>query len=424
MAIFVSDTEVSPPNTKLCLSRTPDEPAGIAGGEAGNRGGSSGQPQADAFDVESPRPVNTGAQITVPIVNQCLIDWLAFTIKEQDPSQVLEILKLDSGLFTELDRGGSGYAKSMRSGGIAIYYQGREDMGCHCIMRGQGCRQYEAHFPELPWLDLLNRALSCRATFTRLDLAHDNVDSTLDLKKLKQAITDKAIRTRFKSASNLNNYDLAGEPGQIEGNTIYFGKRASRVYLRFYDKAAQLELPFIWKRAEFELKEKRAHEAAKLLASGLPAGQLFVGILNNYLAVINHDNSNTSRCTLQDWWAAWLHSTEKIKLTTTPHIKTVPEVMDFVKRQYGPTLATIKTHLGPYTFSEFIRSVVKDGEARMNMRHEMILYVSSLGSSDNYDDDRITQDERAAIMEHDGELTKLEAEQAAQEIMQEEGEES
>jgi hypothetical protein len=35
------------------------------------------------------------------------------------------------------------------------------------------------------------------------------------------------------------------------------------------------------------------------------------GIINNYFAIINNDDSNISRCTLQNWWSEWLQSTEK-----------------------------------------------------------------------------------------------------------------
>lgn len=207
MAIFVSNSTSVATSKHSRFSTAPDDPTGIAGSD-GNCVGSSGQPKANSFNSKRPRPVNTGAQITVPIVNQFLIDWLAFTLKHPDPHKLIEILNLDSHLFTELDRGGSGYLKSMRSGGIAIYYNGRKDMGCHCVMSGQGCRQYEAHFSESPWSDLLKRAFTNKITFTRLDLAHDNVDSTLDLVKLEQAVSDSNIRTRFRSVSNLKSYDL------------------------------------------------------------------------------------------------------------------------------------------------------------------------------------------------------------------------
>lgn len=420
MAIFVSDTEPSPTTNNDRLSRTPDDPAGLAA-HAVNLGGSSGQLQDTAVeptvgggyavDGNSPRPVITGAQIAIPITNQCLIDWAAFTFKPDNPYEVLEILKLDAALFTEMERGHYGYSRTLRSGSIAIFYEGRENMGCHVTMTGQGCRQYEAQFTESPWLDLFTNALAHKATFTRLDLAHDNVDSTLDLEKLKSAVLNQEIRTRFKSASQIQGYGLSRGAYQAEtgDNTIYFGKRSSRVFLRFYDKSAQLGLPFVWRRAEFELKDKRAQEAVKLLASGIPAGQLFVGILNQYLAVINSDNLNTSRCTVQDWWAAWLQSTEKIKLTTTPQIKTVEEAMAYLQKQYAPLLAVIREYLGRNGFEGYVSHLLNDGSKRLSMRHEQMLFVSTQGRADNYDDDRITREERIAMM-IDGGLTREEAE--------------
>jgi len=62
-----------------------------------------------------------------------------------------------------------------------IYYDGREEMGCHVEMSGQGCRQYEANFTDSPWKDLFGVVLSEGGKFSRLDLAIDNVDGVLSL---------------------------------------------------------------------------------------------------------------------------------------------------------------------------------------------------------------------------------------------------
>jgi len=388
---------------------------GVAG-SAGSPGQSLGQDL-----LEKPPITNRGALITTPLLNQFIIDWVAFTVKVDDPLELIKIIGLKSSLFSQLDRGIHGYQKSLRFGNICVYSDGRPNMGCHVVMSGQGCRQYEAQFSKIPWFALFATAIEFKAKFSRLDIAHDNVDGALDLNKLKEAILNKEIRSKFRNASDIQNLDLSPDIEQVTADrTLYFGKRSSRVYLRFYDKAAQLGVPFLWNRAELELKESRAHEAAKHLSSGVPVGQLFVGIINQYLSVINCDDSNTSRRSIQPWWSAWLQSAEKIKLTTAKEVKTVEQVMTFFQRQYAPSLAMIREYLGGFDFSEYFARILKDGSKRMSPKHEQMLLVAANGKADNYSQEKEDFEERAAIMEYDGGLDRQEAEEAARLLLDQE----
>lgn len=367
----------------------------------------------DCQPPEKPPLTNRGALITVPLANRFLIDWASFTFKLKDPQEVISIIGLKHALFNELDAGMHGYRKSLRYGNIGIFYDGQENMGCHVSMTGQGCRQYEGQFEENPWLSLFTTVLTHKAKFTRLDLAHDNVEGELDLAKLKDAIITHHIRSCFRQASENISFTLSREESQTDdSHTIYFGKRSSRVFMRFYDKAAQMGTPLPWVRAEIELKDKRAQKAVELLVSGVPVGELFAGVLNKYLAVINLDDSNISRCTLQAWWAAWLNSTEKIRLTTSKALKTVEEAMEHVTKQYSPTIAMIKTYLGVAPFHDFLNNMIEDGKRRMTMKHEKIMFLSTQQKADNYNRND-EYEERAAIMEYDGGLNRKEAEQAA-----------
>lgn len=131
-----------------------------------------------------------GALITsapeIPLKNQVLIDWLSWTVKTVDPYQAIEISGLRCLAFQPCEYGGMGYKKSLRSGNIVVFYDGAEDMGCHVSMTGQGCRQYEAFKgTNHCWYQLLVSLAAAGAKFTRLDLAVDNVDGALDLRKLE-----------------------------------------------------------------------------------------------------------------------------------------------------------------------------------------------------------------------------------------------
>lgn len=368
MAIFVStDVYIESPEIRPS-SPVPGSPAEFTG----SAGRPCGLPEPPSLETH---PIaNRGGEMTRPSENRFLIDWVSFTFKIDDPFAVANIIGLDPALFTKCSFGFSGYRQSLKLGNISIYFDGRKDMGCHVEMTGQGCRQYEGHFTENPWQELFKAILATNGKFTRLDLAIDNVDGALTLEKVWDAIQghEQYIRTQFREWRRIQKGSF--EKGKrITGDTIYVGSTKSHIQFRFYDKAQESGVDGHWVRCEGQLRDTRAHEAAKFLAAGEVVGSLITGIINNYFCIINNDDANISRCSLQSWWAEWLQTTSKIKLTTAQAIKLVSDTMDFIKRQYAPSLAMIKKHLGTTPFKTFVQEVIEDGNERMTAKHEKIL---------------------------------------------------
>lgn len=354
----------------------PVRPVGASCREVGRPDGSAGQPQAEE-NLQPPIP-NRGADNTIPPENRSLLDWCAFTFKQiEDPTNVAELIGIDAALMVDCTFGFSGYRKSLKHGNISIYYDGREGMGCHVEMTGQGCRQYEALFIESPWKLLFETILLNGGKFTRLDLAIDNVDGALSMDRIMAAILDhdSQIRTLFGEARRIQKISFKTGQGII-GDTIYLGSAKSRLMIRIYNKALELGVDGIYLRVEIQLRDERAQEAAKLFVTDITVGALAVGIINNYFAIINDDDSNKSRCPLQSWWADWLQSTEKIKLSTEKAVKLVSDTMEFIRKQYAPSLAMISKHLGGSGFKSFVQEVVDDGSERMTAKHERILAAS------------------------------------------------
>lgn len=143
MAIFVSTDDLHKEETdSITFNNTSGSPAGFAG-STGNPGG---LPELSSSDK---RP-NRDVEITIPPENRSLLDWVSFTFKLDDPHEVARIIGLDPDLFSKMPFGFSGYRKSLKFGNISIYFDGRDDMGCHVEMTGQGCRHYEGYFSEIP----------------------------------------------------------------------------------------------------------------------------------------------------------------------------------------------------------------------------------------------------------------------------------
>lgn len=323
-----------------------------------------------------PPSSNTGAQITSPLENQVVIDWFAFTVKKNDPYEVCDMLGLKRGLFTELERGGMGYKKRIMFGHITIYFDGSENMGCHVEMSGQGCREYETS--NHSWLDLIAFIELETANITRLDLAVDTVDGSLTLEQINEAVQSGRVRSRFSSSRLMMSEKLHDYGTSLTGITRYFGSGTSRVQFRIYDKQLESGTDSVWVRFELQLRDDRATVAASEILRRQNLGFVAAGIINQYLAFINRDDSNKSRCTLQDWWFNWLHHTEKLKITTAKAIKLVSQVQDYIKKQYAPTLAMIKKAVGVAAFSDFLKDCLTDGYSRLSAKHDQIILNSRL----------------------------------------------
>jgi ribosome maturation protein Sdo1 len=50
--------------------------------------------------------------------------------------------------------------------------------------------------------------------------------------------------------------------------------------------------------------------------------------------------------------------------------------MEFIKRQYAPSLAMINKHLGTSPFRSFVQEILEDGKERLSAKHERILAAS------------------------------------------------
>jgi len=210
------------------LQQGPGSPAGFAG-STGTPGGLPEPPS-----LEKPPIANREVEMTLPSENRFLIDWVSFTFKIDDPSDVANMISLDPALFTKCSFGFSGYRQSLKLGNISIYFDGRKDMGCHVEVTGQGCRQYEGHFTENPWQQLFQTVLAANGKFTRLDLAIDNIDGALTLERVWIAIQghEQQIRTQFREWRRLQKGSF--EKGkQITGDTIYVGSPKSHIQFRF-----------------------------------------------------------------------------------------------------------------------------------------------------------------------------------------------
>lgn len=181
---------------------------------------------------------------------QVLIDWLTFSVKETDPSKVIQTyLGMDPALFQDTGC----YNKVMRFSDILVCSEGREDKNFHdvgvCVsMSGKGCRTFETMskltldlkdkqdtqsvaFPAL--FQLL--ASDADANVSRIDIACDDREGYLDMDAILTKTQTNEVNSRMTTQPTVISFN--GQ--ERSGATAYLGAPSSSFRVRIYDKSLE-----------------------------------------------------------------------------------------------------------------------------------------------------------------------------------------
>lgn len=315
--------------------------------------------------------ISPDTEITSVLSNglSACVDWLAFTITELSSVQkVMEFLGFDVREFSKAPRGAMGYKSMYRLDGypVSVLYDGAEDMGIHVNISGSavayciaayrrklssGCNPFDGR-PTMEVPDFSMTALSCFLKdlkeighITRMDLAVDDVGPAqyFSCAEIEGYLMENRVVSKFRKFHTDKDYQMGG---QVIGHTIYLGSRKSEVFLRIYDKRLEQaakdpehasDLP--WVRWEIELKNDRAQMAADLLIEGMPVGEVIMGVLSNYVRIIELDDSNRTRCSSTLKWQSFTDGVRGIRLYVPEAPKTLEDKRQWIDRQVLSTLA-------------------------------------------------------------------------------------
>lgn len=295
------------------------------------------------------------------------VDWLAFTITELSSVQaVIEFLGFNIMQFSQAPRGAMGYKSMYRLDGhaVSVLYDGSEDMGIHVNIAGSAVAYcisaYKSKisgrnpFDNSPTLQVDDLSLTALSQFlkdlktighiTRMDLAVDDKGDSqyFTCQQIEDYLHADRVVTKFRKYHIDKDFKTGGA---VIGHTIYLGSRKSEAFLRIYDKKLeqQAKNPEFsdtpWVRWELELKNKRAEVAADLLIAGASMGGVILGVLANYMRIINLDDSNRSRCSSVSAWESFCAGVHGIRLYVPDMPKTLEDKRQWIDKQVLSTLA-------------------------------------------------------------------------------------
>ena len=287
------------------------------------------------------------------VCNIFTVDWVTCSFSNTDVYSVISVLNLDQSKFSFEEKYCWGYPCTATFGNIRIFYtpDDREypnaHKGCCLNMSGQACREFETFSRSLDWPTLFSRLDLLDGNVTRLDLAYDDRTGVILLPRLAMDIADRNFIGHARRSERLYSDNIDDD---IQGLTVYVGSKKSALFIRIYDKAAERGFhpsECHWVRVEIQMRDDRAMMAARSVATDPNIGNVFAGILSNYLRVLQPTcDSNKSRWPTAEYWQQILHDVASLRLTT-PGIEynfRKAEV-NFVK-QYHQFLRTYKKIYG------------------------------------------------------------------------------
>ena len=309
--------------------------------------------------------------------NDLLVDWLEFTCFQDceelgsEERKKLESWGFDLEKFEHLESGLMGYKKRMWGNYTQILYAGNAGMRTHVILSAKGVRAYEVNNKAENMINMLTHE---DISFTRIDLALDIKDNSIEFKQILEYLNNNYIVTRFKKYKYVVEKQLAEDGQQTLGETIYFGSRNSSIFIRIYDKAKQMKQEEgNWIRIEIVYKDEHANALALYISQSKGnLGVLFSKTLNNYIRFVEKSNdSNKRRWKTADFWARILEDSGRLKLSFKGEEVDPKKTADWFKTKVAPSLAFLNLYWGGDM--QTIENVITGAEEKMSEKYKKIL---------------------------------------------------
>ena len=305
------------------------------------------------------------------------VDWISFTIKESmSYLDVVSYFGLRMEDFQTGLNGRYGYKSRIQHSIVPIHilYDGNDDMGVHvdisgsavgyflnaykekktCEMTPFGELSYSVEsFDSTVLTDLLKDIMD-KGQLTRLDLAVDDLGCRYySLDELTDIFNSGLYVSKFKKWK----LNIEKCNGETTGHTIYLGSRTSEIMFRIYDKKLEQNSKSDW-----------ACAVALYLISGNNLSNAVIGILANYLRLIERDNERNSRCSTSDKWNDFICGISKLSLYQRSPEKTLEEKKEWLIKQVAPTISAIYRIDGDLSF---IYDLIENGSSRISaeLRH-------------------------------------------------------
>lgn len=327
--------------------------------------------------VISTEPTNRAATSTEPTFSNLkrgralmvLLHWLsATTVVYGSPDDVVAFISAVLGHGPEVYPWGQNfYTKTyVWAGGLKLLHNDiRPEMGLCLVADGNAC---EYHGFDL--LASIYRALHLKAT--RLDLAVDGCRFTPSA--LRKLWLKDLVRTQARPVKNAKpgrkTYRSNSWITSPTGDTFYMGSKTSTQFARCYNMRG-------FTRFEMVLTDERAAQIMGRLCSGEPLAPTVGASISQFVAFVELDDTNRSRCTVLPFWKKFLCSLGCSGVTTRLEARPEPSVeriRAYIEHQVAPSLAAYyKLSTEP---EASLACLLQRGAERIKPKHQILIATS------------------------------------------------
>lgn len=334
--------------------------------------------------------------------NECLIDFLRFSIPDYDLPKVANLLGIPIHDFTSENAGSPfpNYHKKATFANIEIHFS-TSHSNALINLSGQACRQYEEYmnkFEGWHWQKLLSTVLGLQGKITRIDLALDIMDSlSPSVKTIQDYVKRGQLSTKAHKFVEINSGRTSD--GILTGFTIYIG--AAPQILRIYDKAqerldnADEIILGKWIRWELELTDKKAQQVAVLIGEGKPLARIIRGILSSHYSFKTQykkkkEIHNKARLPNMQWWDKFIGQVDKIPLRVTKEKLTLSKKKSWIEKSTSKSLAmvyqTLEEAYGAELAKVYLNELIYNGKGKFSEADKSMIEqrVNELLNEDDY----------------------------------------
>lgn len=335
--------------------------------------------------------------------NECLIDFLRFSLPDASMEKVADLLGIALSDFTS-EKKGSPFPTydSHYSFADIIIHQSDHHNNLLVNLSGQGCRQYEEYMSSVEgwhWQKFLATILKAKGTITRADLAMDLFDgSSPPVSTLQKYVKNGQLSSQSRHFREVNSGQL--QEGILTGHTLYIG--AQPQLLRIYDKKQEIrdktgEIAQVheWVRWELELTDQKARQAVEKLAKGIPLNTVIRGILASHYSFktkpkgpVNYHNK--ARWPNMKWWDKFVGGIPKIPLRVIREKPTFSKKKAWLENATSKSLAMIYEAFlqayGPEQAEVYLRELLATGKEKFTETDQTFIEqkILELENEDSY----------------------------------------
>lgn len=287
--------------------------------------------------------------------NECLIDYLRFSIPESTVKDIAEnVLCISICEFTNEIKSSPypSYTGCYSFANINIH-NSEKHSSVLVDMSGKGCRQYEEYMSSAKgwhWQALIETIICSEGKITRIDLALDIYDSSSpSVKVLQDYVKRGQLSSKSHKFMEINSGRILD--GKLLGHSLYIG--SSPQILRIYDKKQErldnndeIVLVDKWVRWELEITENKAMQVAYQISSSKPLNTIIKGILSAHYSFKTQqkgkkDFHNKSRLPNMKWWDKFINDVEKIPLKIVREKITLKEKKQWIEKSTVKSISMI-----------------------------------------------------------------------------------